>query len=148
MPEELETVVENLRSLIGGLVASWERPLPRRIYLAVSPERAREAARALFERFGARFVTATGQDMGNELEALYHFCYDSVGLVINMRVRTPKSSGVLPSITPVVPAAEWIEREMRDLLGIEFEGHPRPERLILSDDWPDGVYPLRREHRK
>ena len=58
---------------------------------------------------------------------------------------TPKAEATLPALTPVVPAAEWIEREMKDLLGITFEGHPRPERLILSDDWPEGVYPLRKD---
>ncbi|MHC5035633.1 MAG: NADH-quinone oxidoreductase subunit C [Planctomycetota bacterium] len=40
-----------------------------------------------------------------------------------------------------------MEREMNDLLGIVFEGHPDPRRLILADDWPEGVYPLRRDKK-
>jgi len=40
----------------------------------------------------------------------------------------------------------WIEREMRELLGITFEGHPDPRRLLLPDNWPDGVYPLRQDY--
>lgn len=148
MPEELEKVVERLKELTGSLDLRWRRPLPGRVYLDVGKERAREAARLLFEDFGARFATASGFDGGDQLEALYHFAYDSVGLVVSLRVRTPKSDGTLPSMTPVVPPAEWIEREMNDLLGITFEGHPRPERLILSDDWPEGLHPLRKDEKK
>ena len=48
-------------------------------------------------------------------------------------------------ITPLIPGAEWIEREMHDILGITFRNHPNMRRLILSDDWPEGVYPLRKD---
>ena len=145
MAEGLEQVVERLKKLTDGLDVGWKRPFAARIYLDVSREHARELARRVFAEFGARFATASGSDIGDELEALYHFCYDAVGLVVSLRVRTPKSDGTVPSLTPVVPPAEWIEREMTDLLGITFEGHPRPERLILADDWPEGVYPLRKD---
>lgn len=144
-PDELESVVGALSGLVGERAVDWHRPLPGRVYIAVRREDAREMGRVIFEDFGARFVTATGSDVGEELEALYHFSYDAVGLVVNLRVRTPKGEATLPSLTPVVPAAEWIEREMHDLVGITFDGHPRPERLILADDWPEGVYPLRKD---
>ena len=147
VPEELEKVVDRVKELTAGLELGWDRPLPTRIYLDVAREQVRQAAGALYEDLGARFVTATGTDEGDELEALYHFSCDAVGLVVNLRVKTPKSEAVLPSLTPVVPPAEWIEREMYDLLGIAFEGHPRPERLILSDDWPKGVHPLRKDKK-
>ena len=145
MTEDLESAVARLKALAGDLPTHWDRPLPRRVYMSVRPEDAREMARRVFEQFGARFVTASGLDAGQDLEILYHFLYDAVGLVVNMRVRTAKSQPTLPALTPVVPAAEWIEREIMDLVGIRLEGHPRPERLILSDDWPEGFYPLRRE---
>jgi NADH-quinone oxidoreductase subunit C len=148
MADDLESVVARLRELAGDAPVAWEQPRPNRVYLTVRPADVREIGRRLFEDLGARFATATGLDTGRELEVVYHFPHDAVGLVVNLRVRTPKSDGTLPSLTPVVPAAEWIEREMADLVGIRFEGHPRPERLILSDDWPEGVYPLRQEFRE
>ena len=43
------------------------------------------------------------------------------------------------------PNAGWSEREYMDLLGMKFTGHPNPKRLILADDWPEGVYPLRKD---
>ncbi len=148
MREELEDVVERLKGLTEGLPLQWERPLPNRLYLTVPREHARELGRRIFEDLGARFATATGLDTGRELEVVYHFVYDQAGLVINIRVRAPKADPTMPSLTPVAPAAEWIEREINDLVGVQFEGHPRPERLILSDDWPEGVYPLREEFRE
>jgi len=145
--EDLEAVVQRVKELAGDLPLECDRPRPNRLYFNVAKQNARELGRVLFEDFGARFATATGSDVGEELEVVYHFAYDAVGLVVNMRVRTPKGDPVLPSVTPVVPAAEWIEREMNDLVGIVFDGHPDPRRLILSDDWPEGVHPLRREDR-
>ncbi len=148
MAEETDSAVEKLREMAGDVPIEWERPLPGRVYLTVRPADVREFGRMLFEDYGSRFVTATGMDTGQQLEVIYHFFYDAAGVAVNVRVQTPKSDATLPALTPVVPAAEWSEREMNDLLGITFEGHPRPERLVLSDDWPDGVYPLRREARK
>ena len=52
---------------------------------------------------------------------------------------------VFPSVTPHLPAAHWYEREVRDLLGLEPDGHPDHRRLVLHENWPDGVYPLRKD---
>jgi len=143
--EQLESAVEKVRQLLGEAPLTWERPLPKRLYITLHRDELVGVAKKLYEDMGCRFTTATGLDIGNELEVIYHFQYDAVGLVINLRVRTPKADGTLPALTPTVPPAEWIEREIMDLLGVKFQGHPRPERLILSDDWPEGVYPLRKD---
>ena len=37
---------------------------------------------------------------------------------------------------------------MHEILGINFKGHPDLKRLLLPDDWPDGVYPLRRDYKE
>ncbi|MEB3798162.1 MAG: hydrogenase large subunit [Caldisphaeraceae archaeon] len=50
-----------------------------------------------------------------------------------------------PSVAGKVPATLWIEREVKDLLGLIPIGHPDPRRLILPEDWPEGVYPLRKD---
>ncbi len=55
----------------------------------------------------------------------------------------PKESAV-PSISESVYAADWHEREIEDLFGIRFEGHPRLGDFILQEDWPEGVNPMRR----
>ncbi|MBZ5557703.1 MAG: NADH-quinone oxidoreductase subunit C [Acidobacteriia bacterium] len=50
----------------------------------------------------------------------------------------------VPSLTTIVPAANWHEREMRDLFGIVPAGHPDPRPLVVHDGWPQGVFPLRK----
>jgi Ni,Fe-hydrogenase III large subunit/Ni,Fe-hydrogenase III component G len=50
-----------------------------------------------------------------------------------------------PSIAEKYPAANWFEREVMDFFGLEPEGHPNPTRVALHDDWPEGVWALRRD---
>ena len=50
-----------------------------------------------------------------------------------------------PSVTPKVPAAVWGEREIRDMFGLRPVGLPDERRLVLPDDWPDDLYPLRKD---
>ncbi|WP_343529469.1 hydrogenase large subunit [Yokenella regensburgei] len=50
-----------------------------------------------------------------------------------------------PSVTPRVPAAVWGEREIRDMYGLTPVGLPDERRLVLPDDWPDDMYPLRKD---
>lgn len=57
------------------------------------------------------------------------------------------SNSIIPSTTPVIKGANWAEREAMDMVGIIFDGHPEPTRLILPEDWPEGIYPLRKEFR-
>jgi len=78
------------------------------------------------------------------LEVLYHFSHDATGHYYCPRVIiADKKNPRLKSITPIVRGAEWIEREMSEMLGITFDGHPRPERL-LTREHPKGLdRPLR-----
>ncbi len=54
-------------------------------------------------------------------------------------------SAEFPSVTPLVPAAVWGEREIRDMYGLTPVGIPDARRLVLPDDWPDDLYPLRKD---
>ena len=50
-----------------------------------------------------------------------------------------------PSLTPVLPSAHWLERELKDMFGIVALGHPELSRLVLHPDWPASVHPLRKD---
>ena len=120
-----------------------------RIYLLCEAENAYAVNKFLFEDLSLRFVIATGIDSDDCFEVLYHFSNDQTGCVVTVKAFIrDREKPAIESITPFVPAAEWIEREMHDLFGINFENHPNLRRLILSDDWPEGVYPLRKEVKK
>ena len=63
----------------------------------------------------------------------------------HVRSLLPLDDPAYPSLTPLVPAAQWDEREAQDLLGIVALGHPDPRRLVLHDRWPQGYHPLRKD---
>lgn len=82
------------------------------------------------------------------MEILYHFTVEEIDLVISLRVTLPKTKLEINSLTSVFTAARWIEREIHELLGINFIGHPELKRLLLPEDWPQGVYPLRKDYQE
>jgi len=140
------SVIDEIKERLKDKVTRIDQPLSHRAFIYVEPEDVPEAVRVLFEDMKGRFATATGLDSRDYMEILYHFAFDKRGIVVTIKSRVAKPFPEIASISPIIPAAQWIEREMHDLLGIEFKGHPDLKRLILSDDWPEGVYPLRRDY--
>ncbi len=64
--------------------------------------------------------------------------------VIAIRVRVPRDGGHVASVADVWPAAEWHEREVFDMFGVTFDGHPDPRRILCPDDWVG--HPLRKDY--
>lgn len=138
------SVTEQVKNGLGEKVIEWQDYSPRRTYVTVRPEDLRESARQLFEEFGFRFSIATGTDTPESIEISYHFSSDETGHLFSLRVHLEdKDNPEVDSISDITTGASWIEREMWELLGVNFVGHPNLERLLLSDDWPEGNYPLR-----
>lgn len=63
---------------------------------------------------------------------------------IALKVRGPRDNGSVPSITPVFSGFNWEEREIYDLLGLRFEGHPDLRRIMLEEEWQG--HPLRKDY--
>lgn len=63
---------------------------------------------------------------------------------VRLRVRVSGDDPVVDSLVPVWPGANWLEREIFDLFGIRFSGHPDLRRILLPDDWEG--HPLRRDY--
>jgi len=138
-----EKVAKAIAERLGDKAANVQVRSARRIYVDVAPQHLLDAARCLFSDMGARYAIASGMQVDGGFEVLHHFALDSEHVVISIRARTAAEEPELDSIAPLIKGAEFIEREMHDLLGINFRGHPDLKRLILPEDWPDGVYPLR-----
>ncbi len=64
---------------------------------------------------------------------------------VTVKVLISPDSLTYPSVTPLVPACVWYEREAFDMFGLVAEGLPDKRRLVLSDDWPEGLFPLRKD---
>ena len=59
-------------------------------------------------------------------------------------MRTPREEATVPSITPIFAGFNWEEREIFDLLGVTFTGHPDLRRIMLEDEWQG--HPLRKDY--
>jgi Ni,Fe-hydrogenase III component G len=128
-------------------IGDVEERSERRAYVNIDSGMVREIAGFLFNNLGARLIVITCLETRAGMELLYHFSFDRLGKIVSLRtvIRMPEPR--IDAITPVIDGAEYFEREIMDLFGVEFVGHPNPTRFILGDGWPEGVYPYRKEHR-
>ena len=74
----------------------------------------------------------------------YHIISYSFKEMIRLRILVDGDDPSVESITPVWPGANYYEREVFDLFGIRFEGHPNLRRILMPDDWQG--YPLRKDY--
>ena len=142
-----EHILETLRIEFGGAVRGSVNPASGRLLVDLDRSRLREACRSLI-RAGGRYQVGVGSDDRARTAAfglIHFFAFDRDGFSVGLRTSAPADDPAFDSITPDIPAAGWTEREYRDLLGLAFPGHPKPKKLITADDWPDGLYPLRKE---
>jgi NADH-quinone oxidoreductase subunit C len=77
-------------------------------------------------------------------ELNYHLVSIPNKTKIRLRTRVSGADPVVDSVVPVWPGAGWLEREIYDLMGIRFNGHPDLRRILLPDDWEG--HPLRRDY--
>lgn len=113
--------------------------------------------RFLFENPALYFdylACITGIDNGPEkgtLEVIYHLNSIPFGHQVVLKTtieREPEQGGlpVVPTVSDIWRTADWHEREIFDLLGIHFEGHPDMRRILLPADWEG--YPLRKDYKE
>ncbi|MDJ0969323.1 MAG: NADH-quinone oxidoreductase subunit C [Kiloniellales bacterium] len=143
-----EDVLSRIKATLQDRLLGLEERSVKRVFIEVSPNDVPEASRLMFQDLQARFQIATGVDTPTAIEVLYHWALDSLGCVVTVRTRLNRENPEIESIAPLCPAAEWIEREMWELLGIRFRNHPDLRHLLLRDDWPEGKFPLRRDYKE
>ena len=77
-------------------------------------------------------------------ELNYHLLSIPNRQTLRLRLWVAGPDPVVDSLTPVYPTSNWHEREIYDLFGVRFEGHPDLRRILLPDDWEG--YPLRKDY--
>jgi NADH-quinone oxidoreductase subunit C len=137
-------IVDAVKEKLGKKIIRFEKKNDKRYYVEISAADIVECSKILFRDLGIRFATATVIDTRYWFEILYHFSHDKTGILFTLRILLrDKVKPEIESITPLIKGAEWIEREMWELMGINFRNHPGLRRLLLAPDWPEGKYPLR-----
>lgn len=91
----------------------------------------------------------SGTDLGESVELVYHFgiYYGTEGgeYMISFAVSLPKDDLTVGTIADLIPGAVFSEREKQEMLGVQIVDIPDDRRLFLPEDFPEGVYPWRKD---
>ncbi len=139
---------EQLEEGFGDKLTRVQERVPGKLSLRVHPTALRALAEFLFAKMGCRYVVSAGLDRresSRDFAVVHFFSEDRDKIAIEVSALLDDGTPQVDSITPVVSAANWAEREFADLLGITPLDHPDPRKLVLADDWPPGMYPLRKD---
>ncbi|MGD1005100.1 MAG: NADH-quinone oxidoreductase subunit C [Methanoregulaceae archaeon] len=89
-------------------------------------------------------IQISAVDNGTIFELIYHMTGPHQ-TVISIAVELPREKPEVMTTSGIMPASGIYERQIHDLMGIEFKGHPGLTRLILNEDWPKNEYPMRKD---
>jgi NADH:ubiquinone oxidoreductase subunit C len=144
--KEDEKLKAELVKEFGETVEVWV-PRAKRMFIRVNPGDHRKVMQWMKDTWDLQHVTTiTGVDKGDAFEIYYHlYKYEGYRTHPTVKTEIPRKNPKIETIVDILPSADFYEREVHDLLGIVFENHPNLVRLILPDDWPEGVYPLRKD---
>jgi len=138
------TALAMVKDRLPAKIIEIEERSPRRVYVYIAPEEIVGASRFMFEQCGGRLATVSGIDTRSGIELVYHWMFPKDHQFIMIKTKAKKPFPEIDSVGAFLPAANWIEREIHDLLGVTFRGHPDFRKLIFADDWPEGIYPYKR----
>jgi NADH:ubiquinone oxidoreductase subunit C len=161
MPQEkIDKSLKTAEDMLKTLAVSTSHPETFRLDIILKRENLMKAVETLVEARWGYLSAITGLDLpydplihlgegGEELaeeedhlRVLYHFCEGAA--ITTLRVTIPYSDASLPTICNLIPTATLYERELMEMFGVVVENTPNPDHLLLTDDWPQGVYPLRK----
>lgn len=125
---------EQLVSQFGEAIRAAEE-VGRELRVQVAPAALVDVARACKQAGYGYLGDITAVDTGQELRVVYRLISLTACRHVLLSVPVPRSGGRLPSLVGVYRGAEWPEREVYDLFGVRFEGHPDLRRILLTDDW-------------
>jgi membrane-bound hydrogenase subunit beta len=139
-PVTPDTITERMKEF--GTV---EQVRKNRITLKTVPDKLHVAIMTAQAVLGFdRLITISTLDNGGTFELLYHL----IGphrIIISLAIDLPRDKPVTHTVSDLLPPAGIYERQIHDLFGISFEGHPGLKKVILNEDWPDNEYPLRKD---
>ncbi|MDD1678338.1 MAG: NADH-quinone oxidoreductase subunit C [Methanomicrobiales archaeon] len=155
-----QEIVEHFRSTFGEGIeeavirerTEGVKKLPNyNIWITVRQDLLKPAIQTLIDISFPHLAVISGVDIAEQIELLYTFTiYFGVKhgeYTLTIKILVPKSDPRVPTISDLMPGAVFTEREKQEMLGIEVVGIPDPRRLFLPDDFPEGIYPWRKDEK-
>lgn len=116
-----------------------------RVVVNTVPDKLHDAVRAAEAILGCdRLITISTVDNGETFELLYHM----IGphrIIVTLAINLSHTQPNMLTVSDILPPAGIYERQIHDLFGITFEGHPGLKKLMLNEDWPEDEHPLRKD---
>jgi NADH-quinone oxidoreductase subunit C/D len=131
-----EVNYDELEALLGDAVLGRESHLNAEAFV-IRPDAVQDVLSTLKEQAGFDNCNCvTAQEYQDRYETIYHLTkYDDRTQEVGIVVPTSKDDPISESAEPVFRTADWHEREAYDLVGIDYEGHPDPRRILLPETW-------------
>ncbi len=148
---DTKSLLQSAQALLVPWTERVESPEEERLDVYLTVEKIVDAVQVMVDAGGWHLSAMTGMDIPQSetsdgaTEILYHFC--QAAAVVTLRIQVTYGLPEAPSICGVIPSATLYERELIEMFGVMLVGTPVRDRLLLSDDWPDGVYPLRKSFK-
>lgn len=145
-----DALVASLQTAVPGARIERAPSLDLHTTIYVSQDEVPALARALRDRpelaftFLAELTAVDFWPKEPRFELVYILVSMANRLRLRMKVRLPSDDPHVATVSDVWPAANWLEREVWDLFGIAFDGHPDPRRLLMPEDWEG--FPLRKDY--
>lgn len=152
-PERENDLIQKIKDSFPADVRETNIIRSARLEVSVAPERIKDVALFLRDKLGfdhPNGVSAVDYNRENRFEIVYHLSSINTktmrDLVLDLKESVPRNAAKVNSLVSIWPGVEYFERESFEMFGIHFDGHPRLEKLFLTDNW-DGPPPLRKEIR-
>lgn len=141
--------VEALRRQFGAVVLRSQVVAGDQDVAYVEPERILDVLRWLRESAEENYdhladLTAVDYGGGRPLEVVYQLWSIPHRQALRIKCELPLSSLEIDSATTIWPGADWLEREVYDMFGVRFRGHPDLRRILMPDNYAEG-HPLRKD---
>jgi NADH-quinone oxidoreductase subunit C len=145
----MDNELQNIVSVLVERFGVEPKEIRDQTSLIVSPEKISEICQSLHDEYGFPWLEVlTAVDYWPEQEPRFHVIYFLYSIEksmrIGLRVPLPGVSPSLPTMVELFANANWRERELWDMFGIHFEGHPDLRRILMPHDWQG--HPLRKDY--
>jgi NADH-quinone oxidoreductase subunit C len=142
---------KNLQALVGKLETAFQGTASEErgeVTLVIPPEKIVAACEQIKELGFELLVTLSAVDYwpaeSPRFHVIYQFLSTSQNLRLGLRVPVPGINPVIPTVSHIYRNANWRERELWDMFGIQAEGHPDLRRILMPADWEG--HPLRKDY--